>query len=141
MSLSIGSACVVVASRLVDLYADLSLKRGGRMRKPDTEGKVLLGNVVRPFLDAGGTLRYHPVRDESGKTHWLVFGVRSDGSESQVFISRNGEPKRIRSANAVLSYHQSMFPDEEGVFIPWLPGGDADAADPQSSDEERDDEA
>ena len=121
MSLSIGSACVVVASRLVDLYADLSLKRGGRMRKPDTEGKVLLGNVVRPFLDAGGTLRYHPIRDESGKTHWLVFGVRSDGTESQVFISRNGEPKRIRSANAVLSYHQSMFPKEDGVFIPWLP--------------------
>ena len=100
------------------------------MRKPDTEGKVLLGNVVRPFLDAGGTLRYHPIRDEeSGKTHWLVFGVRSDGSESQVFISRNGEPKRIRSANAVLSYHQSMFPDDKGVFIPWIPGEDTQGAD------------
>lgn len=122
MSLIVEPKFAVVETRHLDLYADLSLRMRGRMTKPDTEGKVLLGNVVRPFLDAGGTLRYHPIRDdESGKTHWLVFGVRSDGSESQVFISRNGEPKRIRSANAVLSYHQSMFPSEGGVFIPWLP--------------------
>ena len=121
MDITVESECAVVETRHLDLYADPSSRMRGRMKKPNTEGKVLLGNVVRPFLDAGGTLRYHPIRDESGKTHWLVFGVRSDGTESQVFISRNGEPKRIRSANAVLSYHQSMFPNEDGVFIPWIP--------------------
>ena len=136
MIVTVEPECAVVETRHLDLYADPSSRMRGRMKKPNTEGKVLLGNVVRPFLDAGGTLRYHPIRDEeSGKTHWLVFGVRSDGSESQVFISRNGEPKRIRSANAVLSYHQSMFPDDKGVFIPWIPGEDTQGADLSTEEE------
>lgn len=98
-------------------------KLGGHMKKPKPEGKVLLGNVVRPFLDAGESLLYKPFEDDMGNTHWFLFGVRADGSESQVFIARNGEPKRFRSANAVISYHQNMFPDCEEVRVPVLPIG------------------
>ena len=101
------------------------------MAKLEPGGRVLLGNVVRAFfLDAGGKLKYRPYKDRNGKTNWSVFGVRSDGSKSQVYIARNGEPKRFRSANAILSvYHRSMFPQDEGVFVPWLPGDEEGSED------------
>lgn len=106
------------------------------MMKPEHEGKVLLGHVVRSFLDAGGTLRYKPVEGDGGKTHWLVYGVRADGSEAQVFISRNGEPKRFRSANAVVRYHQSMYPGVDEVVIPVLPLQDGSGGSEDDNEED-----
>lgn len=84
------------------------------------EGKVLFGNAVRYFLNAGGSLRYQPVEDETG-LHWLLFGVQQDRQEIQVFIARNAEPKVFRSANAVVNYHRSMFPNDTVVAIPVPP--------------------
>tara|TARA_B100000378_G_C17978748_1_gene389771 strand:+ start:264 stop:590 length:327 start_codon:yes stop_codon:yes gene_type:complete len=104
--------------------------------KLEPGGRVLLGNVVRAFLDAGGKLKYRPYKDRNGKTNWFVFGVRSDGSESQVYIARNGEPKRFRSANAILSYHRSMFPQDEGVFVPWLRGDEESSEDDEEDVED-----
>lgn len=106
------------------------------MSEPEHEGKVLLGNVVRLFLDGGGTLRYKPVRAEGGKTHWLVFGVRADGTEAQVFVSGKGSEKQFRSADAVVRYHQSMCPDATEVSIPVLPLHEGSGGDEQDEETE-----
>jgi hypothetical protein len=110
---------------------------GGRqMSEPEHGGRVLLGNVVRLFLDGGGTLRYKPVRAKGGKTHWLVFGVRADGTEAQVFVSGKGSEKRFRSADAVVRYHQSMCPDATEVCIPVIPLHDGSGGDEQDEEQE-----
>lgn len=94
------------------------------------EGRVLLGNYVRAFIDSqSGDLVYKPVEAGAGRYEWTVFVRRPDGAEMQVYISRTGEPKRLKSANALLSYHQSLYPDATEVRVPVLPRG-GEASDP-----------
>lgn len=89
------------------------------------EGRVLLGNYVRAFIDSeSGDLVYKPVEAGAGRYEWTVFVRRTDGTEMQVYISRTGEPKRLKSANALLSYHQSLYPNAAEVCVPILPRGD-----------------
>jgi hypothetical protein len=86
--------------------------------------RVLLGSFVRALITSGsGELRYQPVDLGNGKVEWLVFVVRTDGTEMPVYIARTGEPKRLKSANAVVSYHQGHYPEATEVTIPVLPRG------------------
>lgn len=90
------------------------------------EGRVLLGNFVRALIASGsGDLLYKPI-DVGGKLEWNVYVRRPDGTEMQVYIARTGEPKRLKSANALINYHQGHYPDATEVVVPVLPL-DADA--------------
>ena len=94
------------------------------------EGLVVLGNFVRTLIGfEGAELVYKPTDVGGGKYEWTVFVRRPDGAEMQVFIGRTGQPKRLKSANAVVSYHQSLYPDATEVRIPVLPRG-GEALDP-----------
>jgi hypothetical protein len=91
---------------------------------------VISSNGVRTFITAGGTLRYVPV-EEDGVQKWALVGVTPAGEELPVILSRTGEPRMFFSANAIVTYHQSLYPDDGGVFIPYheKPG----PADPEAS--------
>ena len=84
--------------------------------------RVITSYAVRAFVKAGGTLRYRPDRDEDGR-YWKVLCVDKDGTELPVIISRTGEPKILRSADAVVNYEKSMFPEIQQVVVP-LPEDD-----------------
>ena len=78
-------------------------------------GKVLLSHGVRHFVDQGGTLEYE-LRVIDGQKCWFLYGL-TETARLQVYLQRTGEPKILRNANAVLNYHESMCPDDGGVFI------------------------
>lgn len=79
--------------------------------------RVISSYAVRAFIKAGGTVRYRPARDEDGR-YWEVLCVDQDGHEIPVIIARSGEPKILRSADAVVNYHKSMFPEVREVTVP-----------------------
>ncbi len=85
----------------------------------------LVSNYVRSFVhNDGGSLRFVPKRDEKGRPYWEVFGVYADGSEQQIKLSGTGLPKLLKSAEAVIAYWQSIYPEATEVTIPILPNGD-----------------
>jgi hypothetical protein len=85
----------------------------------------LVSNYVRTFVqNDGGSLRFSPRRDEKGRAYWEVFGVYPDGSEQQIKLSGTGLPKILKSAEAVIAYWQSVYPEATEVTIPILPSDD-----------------
>ena len=62
-------------------------------------------------------LRYRIGKDEDGR-YWEVYGVDQYDNELPVIIGRSGLPKRLRSADAVVNYHKTMFPHLEEVTLP-----------------------
>jgi predicted DCC family thiol-disulfide oxidoreductase YuxK len=81
----------------------------------------LVTNYVRSFVqNDGGSLRFAPKRDENGRDYWEVFGVYPDGSEQQIKLSGTGLPKILKSADAVIAYWQSIYPEATEVTIPIL---------------------
>jgi hypothetical protein len=85
----------------------------------------LVSNYVRSFVENdGGSLRFAPKREEDGRVCWEVFGVYPDGSEQQVKLSGTGRPKILKSADSVIAYWQSIYPEASEVTIPILPAVD-----------------
>lgn len=95
--------------------------------------RVISSYAVRAFIKAGGTVRYRPARDANGR-YWEVFCVDQDGHEVPVVIARSGEPKILRSADGVVNYHKSMFPEVREVTVP-LPEDEPAEDTPQASPE------
>lgn len=81
---------------------------------------VLLSNGVRQFVSEGGRLEYE-YRPEGGQKCWLAYGVTPSGDRRPIILTRNGQHKIIRNANAVVNYHQEFCPDSGGIFIPFDP--------------------
>jgi hypothetical protein len=80
---------------------------------------LLLGNALGKFLKTGGQLRYDPRRDsETGTQDWYVIAVSSDGKTELPVYTVAGEPKRFRSADAMIRYHRAMCPDDRELTIP-----------------------
>ena len=83
----------------------------------------LVTNYVRSFVENdGGSLRFVPKRDEDGRMCWEVFGIFPDGTEQQVKLSATGRPKVLKSADSVIAYWQSFYPEASEVTIPILSG-------------------
>ena len=81
----------------------------------------LVSNYVRFFLDKeGGAIRFVPKRDRDGRMCWEVFGIFPDGNEQQVKLSKTGHPKILKSADALVAYWQSLYPEATEVSIPIL---------------------
>ncbi len=81
----------------------------------------LVTNYVRSFVqNDGGSLRFAPKRDEDGRMCWEVFGIYPDGEEQQIKLSGTGRPKILKSADAVIAYWQSIYPEASEVTIPIL---------------------
>ena len=98
------------------------------------EGKVLLGNAIRPFVRKGGKLRYQPFVAKDGRIHWQVFGIQPNGHELPVYVVRTGEARVLKTIGAVLNYHQEYFPLATELCVGILPleegqtsGGDEEA--------------
>ncbi len=84
----------------------------------------LVTNYVRSFVqNDGGSLRFVPKTDEDGRMCWEVFGVYPDGGEQQIKLSGTGRPKILKSADAVIAYWISIYPDASEVTIPILKSG------------------
>ena len=86
-----------------------------------TKQKVLSSNAVRGFVESGGTIQYVPQFDESGSMIWFLNGVDQYGHEIPVVIGRTGDLKIFRSANAVISYHLSLYPNVREITVPVIP--------------------
>lgn len=84
------------------------------------EAQVISSYAVRDFIRAGGSVKYRPGRDKTG-AYWRVYCVAQDGTELPVVIARSGEPKVLRSADAVVNYQKSMFPEVREVVVPLPP--------------------
>jgi hypothetical protein len=103
--------------RPLDMVPPPKMRRDGNMlaRRP----RVISSNAVRTFIHGGGKLRYEPVDDGGGeRRRWELIAVTPEGEQLPVVVARTGEPRVFLSANAVVAYHEQMFPDAEGVFIP-----------------------
>lgn len=88
---------------------------------------------MRALVTSGsGDLVYKPV-EAGGKLEWTVFVRRPDGAEMQVYIARTGEPKRLKSANALINYHQSHYPDATEVVVPVPPRDEAAPGDDEDA--------
>ena len=79
---------------------------------------MLIGRVVKSFLDGGGTLQYEATFDSGGRRIWTVRGVATDGTLHPIYVSATGEPREFRSANALMNYHREMVPGATEVSIP-----------------------
>lgn len=87
--------------------------------------RVISSNAVRTFITGGGKLLYLPFDDETadGKRCWELVAVSPEGDRLPVMVARTGEPRIFRSANALASYHEDMYPEATGVFIPFKTSG------------------
>lgn len=83
--------------------------------------RVLSSNAVRGFVESGGTVQYEPKFDQNGSMIWFLNGVDQSGHEIPVVIGRTGDLKIFRSANAVVSYHLSLYPNAREVTVPVVP--------------------
>ena len=89
--------------------------------------KMLTTNALRMFIKQGGKLRYKPVREDD-TVYWLLVGVHTDGYEQQFYVPGSGSPKSFRNANAIYTFHKTMFPDAKTVEVPY-PDEKADSGD------------
>ena len=98
-----------------------------------SQTKVLFSNGTRPFLRAGGKLRFK-VEGKGKSRIWTLYGVDRRGQELQVFVTETGEPRVFRSANATINYFMWLFPDRTRFSIPLVPGThtDVEATQPET---------
>lgn len=79
--------------------------------------RVIISNAVSGFLQKGGRLDYRPIHTPKG-WNWELWAISPDGVESHVISSKTGDPRVFKSADALLSFHMRLFPEQKGLFIP-----------------------
>lgn len=101
------------------------------------EGKVLLGNAIRPFVRQGGKLRYQPFIAKDGRIHWNVYGIQPNGNELLVYVARTGDARVLKTLDSVLNYHQGFFPLSTELTVGVLPleEGQSPSGNEESEDE------
>lgn len=82
----------------------------------------LVSNYVRTFVERdGGRIRFRARRDEKERIYWEVLGVFPDGGEELVTSSNTGQYKVLRTADAVVAYWVSLYPEEPYLQLPVIP--------------------
>lgn len=81
----------------------------------------VLGIHVRDEVGRGATLSYVPFTSNKGRLEWEVYITLPDGVRQPVLVSKTARPKVLKTADAVVSYHRDLFPQSDGVFVPYPP--------------------
>lgn len=82
----------------------------------------LVSNYVRTFVERdGGQIRFVARRGEKGRLYWEVLGVYPDGATELVTSSNTGQYKTLRTADAVVAYWVTLYPDEQYLPLPVIP--------------------
>ena len=80
----------------------------------------VLGTHVREEVRNGAKISYKPFLSDKKRIEWEVYITFPDGEEQLVLVSKTAQPKTLKTADAVVSYHKDLFPQSEGVFVPLL---------------------
>ncbi len=84
----------------------------------------VLGIHVREEVSRGATLSYVPFVSDKNRLEWEVYITFPDGDRQPVLVSKTAKPKVLKTADAVVSYNRDLFPQSEGVFLPYPSLGD-----------------
>lgn len=78
--------------------------------------KLLMTSQLRDFIGRGGTVEYVP--EDDGKRVWHLIAVATSGSRYRVYVPQTGNPRVFKTADALVAFHETMFPEDDQVVVP-----------------------
>lgn len=79
--------------------------------------RVITSNGIHRVLSAGGKVQYRPFK-AGKKINWELWAAYPDEEFIRVISAVTGEDRSFKSAHAVFSFHNRVFPSAGGLFVP-----------------------